>query len=111
LRRAKYFSPSLGGRTSPETVSPVLRGDVDVVRTGEVVVIHRTEESEAVRKDLQDAGAGDDAVFLGLGLQDGKNQVLSSHAAGARNFQLVGQLCQFTDRLSLDIFDVHFRFL
>ena len=92
LEEGEVLLPLLGGpdlagnripRPQTETAD-LRRGDVDVVRAREVVVIDRAEKSETVREDLQDAGTGDDAVFLGLGLQDGENQVLSSHAAGAR---------------------------
>ena len=118
LEEGEILLPFLGGTDlagngvpRPQAEAPDLRGgDVDVVRTGEVVVIHRAEESEAVRQDLENSGPGDHAVFLGLGLQDGKNQILPSHAAGARDVEVLGQFCQFTDRLSFDIFDVHFRF-
>ena len=100
------------GIPRPQAEPPDLRrGDVDVVRTGEVVVIHGTEESEAVGQDFQHAGAGDNAVFLRLRLQNRENQVLTAHAAGARYLQFLGQLCQLTDRLPLDVFDVHVRIL
>jgi hypothetical protein len=48
-----------------------LRGrDVDVVRAGQVVVLGRAEEAEAFGQHLEDAFAEEQAVLLGLLLDD-----------------------------------------
>src|SRR4029077_8690860 len=46
------------------------RGDVDVVRAGEIVVIRRPQKAETVREDLEDSLAVHEAVLFGLRPQD-----------------------------------------
>ena len=95
LISAKYFSPSWGGRIWPLMVSPVLqvevadlRGrDVDVVGAGQIVVVGRAQEAEAVGQDFQHAFGEDVAFFFALGLQDLEDQVLLAEAAGAGKLQ------------------------
>jgi len=66
------------------------RGDVDVVRTREVVVIGRPEEAETVRQGLQHPLPEDHAVLLGLGIEDGEDQVLLTQAGRALDVESLG---------------------
>ena len=77
------------------------RRDVDVVGPRQIVVVLGPEEPEAVRQDLQDAAAGDDAVLLHLGLQDGEDELLLAHPRGAFHVQVPGQGGQVVDLLVL----------
>ncbi len=70
------------------------RGDVNVVRPRQVVVIRATEEPETVLQDLQDALVGDHPGIAGLGLQDFGDELLLAQAGDGARFQLFGHLDQ-----------------
>ncbi len=78
LTSAKYFSPSCGrtdlsadGVAGFQVELADLRGrDINVVGTGQVVVIGRAQESVAVGQDFEDAFGEDVAFFFALGLED-----------------------------------------
>ena len=61
--------------------------NVDVIRTGQVVVVGGAKESIAVRQDFEDTFCKDVSFFFALGLQDLEDKVLLAEAAGAREFQ------------------------
>ncbi len=71
--------------------------DVDVVGPGQVVVLRRAQEAEAVGQALEHPFGEDQAVFLRLGAQDLEDQLLLAHAAGAGDVQLLGDLGQVGD--------------
>src|SRR5207237_7857842 len=60
------------------------RRHVDVVRTGEVVVARRAEETEAVRQRLEHSLREQVAALLGARLQDLENELLLAHARRTR---------------------------
>ncbi len=65
------------------------RRDVDIVRPRQVVVVRGAEESKAVGKAFEHALGEDQAVLLGLRLQDLEDQFLLAQAGGpttARSF-------------------------
>src|SRR5262249_29176779 len=65
-----------------------LRGrDVNVVRSGQVVVIGRAEEAISVRQDFQHTLGKDVPLFFALRLQDLEDEVLLSEPAGARQIK------------------------
>src|SRR5574341_153465 len=102
--------PDLAGdRVAGADVEPpdLRRRDVNVVRAGQVVVVRRPEEAEAVGQDLEHAFAEDHAVLFGLRLEDREDQLLLSHAAGALDLQLVGHIGQFGDVFPLQFYEVH----
>jgi hypothetical protein len=57
-------------------------GDVDVIGTGQIVVIGRAEESVAIGQDFENAIGEDVSFFFALGLKDFEDQVLFAEAAG-----------------------------
>ena len=73
------------------------RRDVDVVGAGQVVVVGRAQEAEAVGQRLEHAFREDEAALLGARAQDLEDQLLLAHAGGARHFQLLGDLRQLGD--------------
>src|SRR3984893_5626785 len=74
------------GVSGAQVEFPDLRGrDVDVIRSGKVVVLRRAEKAEAIRKAFQYAFGEDQPALFGLGAQDLKNQFLLAHTAGASN--------------------------
>ena len=75
------------------------RRNVNVVGTGQVVVIGRAEEAVAVGQDFQHAFGEDVAFFFALGLQDLEDQVLLAQAAGAGQIEVPGDLGQLGDVL------------
>ena len=61
-----------------------LRGrDVDVVGAGQVVVLGRAQEAEAVGQALEHAFGEDQAALFGLRLQDLEDQLLLAQSGGA----------------------------
>ena len=92
----------MGGRIWPLMVSPVRRSkrricagrDVDVVGAGQVVVLGRAQEAEAVGQALQHAFGEDQAALFGLGLQDLEDQFLLAQAGGAGDVHVLGHLVE-----------------
>ncbi|CNU18297.1 Uncharacterised protein [Salmonella enterica subsp. enterica serovar Bovismorbificans] len=54
-------------------------GNVDIIRTGEVGAVCRTEETKSILQYLQHTVAKDIFATLCVLLQDGKNNVLLAH--------------------------------
>src|SRR6185436_9277907 len=82
------------------------RGDVDVVRTGEVVVLRRTQEAEAVREALEHPLGEDEAALLGLRLEHLEDQLLLAHPRRAFDAQVLADLGQLGDVHLLERADV-----
>ena len=84
-----------------------LRGrDVDVVRAGQVVVLGRAQEAEAVGQAFQHAFGEDQARLLGLRLEDREDQVLLAHAGGVLDAVLLGELGEIGELHLLEHADV-----
>ncbi len=84
-----------------------LRGrDVDVVRAGQVVVVRRAQEAEAVGQALEHALGEDQAALLGLRLQDLEDQLLLAQRRGALDAQVLRHLHELVDRHLLERPDV-----
>ena len=73
---------------------------------GQVVVVGGAQEAEAVGQDLEHALAVDEAVLLGLRLQDGEDQLLLAHVRGALDAEALGDLRQLADLLLLQHLEV-----
>ncbi len=85
---------------SAETEAANLRrGNVYVVRTGQVVVIRGTEEAEAIGQAFKHAISVDMLIFIGLLLKNGEDQILLAHSTGVLNAQFLGKLDQIADFL------------
>src|SRR4030095_12736881 len=77
---------------------PDLRGrHVDVVRAGQVVVIGRAQEAEAVRERLEHTFREDVAALLGAHAEDLEDQLLLAHAGCTGDLELFGDLRQGGD--------------
>ena len=63
------------------------RRHVDVVRTGQVVVVRRPEKTESILQDLENTAAPQFAVLVCLFLEDGKNEFLLGHIAVALDIE------------------------
>ena len=100
-----------GNRVPRPKVEPpdLRRRDVDVIRTGKVVVVRRPEESEPVRQDLEDALAEDHAVLLGLGLKNGEYKLLFSQTGRAFDAQVFRDLSQLGDIFLFQFNKIHQR--
>src|SRR5262249_40160920 len=92
---AKIEAPDLGRR------------DVDVVRPGQIVVVRRSQESETVGKNLENALGEDEAVLLRLRLEDLEDQLLLSQAAHVLDVQITGDDVEVRDALFLQFGKVH----
>ena len=64
---------------------------------GQVVVVGRAQEAEAVGQHLEHAFREDEAALLGARLQDLEDQLLLAHAGRARHVELLGDLRQRAD--------------
>src|SRR5258705_6926 len=97
-----------GDRVAGAEVEPLdlRRRDVDVVRTREIVVVRGTEESVSLGEDLQDPFREDQAVLLGLSLENLEDQLLLSETAGSLHVEGVRKLHQLGNRLALELDDV-----
>ena len=73
------------------------RRDVDVVGPGEVVVVGRAQEAEAVGQHLEHALGEDEAGLGGAGAQDLEDQLLLAHAGGAGDLVLARDLGEGRD--------------
>jgi murein L,D-transpeptidase YcbB/YkuD len=85
-----------------------LRGrDVDVVGTGQVVVGRRTQEAVALGQDLQHPLGEDQAVLLGLGLEDLEDELLLAQPAGALDLEFLGEAQQLGHGADLELLQLH----
>ena len=92
LRRANLAGDGVAGA---QVELPDLRWrDVDIVRTGQIVVLRRAEKAEAVRQAFQNALGENQAVLFRLRAEDLEDQLLLAHAGGAGDVQLLGDLRQ-----------------
>ncbi len=82
------------------------RRHVDVVGPGQVVVVGRAQEAEAVGQHLEDAFGEDEAALLGLRLEDLEDQLLLAHAGRAGDGEVLGDLRELLDALVLQLGDV-----
>ena len=82
------------------------RRDVDVVGAGQVVVVGRAQEAEAVGQHLEHAFREDEAALLGLRLEDLEDQLLLAHAGRAGDVQVLGDLRELLDAHVLQLGDV-----
>ncbi len=82
------------------------RRHVDVVRAGQVVVVGRAQEAEAVGQHFEHAFREDEAALLGLRLENLEDQILLAHAGGADDAPLLGDLRQLLDAQILEVGDL-----
>ena len=82
------------------------RRDVDVVGAGQVVVVRRAQEAEAVGQHFEHAFGEDEAALLGLRLEDLEDQLLLAHAGRAGDVQVLGDLRELLDAHVLQLVDV-----
>jgi len=73
------------------------RGDVDIVRAGQVVVIGRAQEAVAIGQDFEDAFGEDMALFFALRLENLEDEVLFAETAGACDIEAAGKFAKFGD--------------
>src|SRR5919107_189110 len=73
------------------------RADVDVVGAGQVVVLGRAQEAEAVGQGFEYALGEDEAALLGLRGEDFEDELLLAHAGRAGHVEVFGDLSQLGD--------------
>ena len=86
-----------------------LRRDVDVVGAGQVVVLGRAQEAEAVGQAFEHAFGEDEAALFGLGLQDFEDQFLLAQAGGAGDVHVLGDLVELLNAHVLQLDQVERR--
>ena len=75
-----------------------LRGrNINVIRTGQVVVIGGAEKAIAIRQDFQNTFGKNMAFFFALSLEDLEDEVLLAQAAGAGQLEGPSNFCQLGD--------------
>src|ERR1035438_614055 len=82
FRRANL--PRDGVTGTQVKLADLRRGDIDVVRAGEIVVFGGAQETETIGEALEDAFGEDQTVLFGLGSEDLKDQLLLSQALRGR---------------------------
>ncbi len=84
-----------------------LRGrNVNVVGAGQVVVLGRAQEAEAVGQAFEHAFGEDQAALFGLRLQDLEDQLLLAQAGGAWHAHVLGDLVQVLDAHVLELHQI-----
>ena len=83
------------------------RRNVDVVRTGEIVVIGRAKKAVAVGENLKNSLGKDVTFFFALRLKDLEDEILLAKAAGTRDFQGTRNTAQFGYVLFFQFSDGH----
>src|SRR6185369_689114 len=104
LRRTNLAGDGIAGLQVE--LANLRRRDVDVVRSGQIVVVGRAQEAEAVRQHLEDALGKDEAALLGLRFQDLKDQILLPHASRAGDGEILRDLGELLNAHVLQIGDV-----
>src|SRR3989442_1764028 len=105
LRRADLAGDRIAGA---QVEAPDLRRrDVDIVRSGQVVVVRSPQGSESIRQDFQEAFRVDSPHLLGLRLEDLEDQLLLAQPAHALDVELAGDGVEVGDRLFLELRQVH----
>ena len=87
-------------RTKPEAADLTWR-DIDVVGTREVIIVRGSQKTEAVRQSLKHPLSVDVSIFLGLGLKDGKDQLLPAHISRTFNTEVLSNKRQLGDFFAL----------
>jgi hypothetical protein len=98
---------ALHGVAGAEVEAANLRGgDVDVVRAGEVVVIRRAKEAEAVGEALQHPVGLHLALAGGVGLEEREDELLLAQARGVFDVELARHGDELGHRLLLQFAEV-----
>ena len=105
LRRADLAADGVA-RVQVE-LADLRRRDVDVVGTGEVVVVGRAQEAEAVRQHLEHALGEEHAALLGPAAQDLEDQILLAQPGGAGDVEVLGHLRELLHAHFLERGQVH----
>ena len=105
LRRTDQAGDRIAG--AQIEAANLARGDVDVVRTGEIARVGRAQEAEAVLQDLEHAVAVDVLALAGVRLEHAENDVLLARAAHVLEAHGLGQLDQIADRTLLELRQIH----
>ena len=82
------------------------RGNVDVVRSGKVVVLGCAQEPETVRQTLQNTFGKYESAFFGLRLKDFEDEVLLAHAGCAADSEILRDFRKTGDVHLLELGDV-----
>ena len=83
------------------------RRDIDVVGTGEIVVVGRAEKTVAVGEDFEDTLSEDVSLFFALRLEYFEDEVLFAESAGALDVEAARELAEFGDALFFQFGDGH----
>ena len=106
LRAADVAFDGVAGAKSE--AADLRRRDVDIVRARQIVGIRRTQKSEAVGENLDDAFA-DNVGFLDRELlENGEHQLLLAHGAGVFDPFLFRERDELGRRLGFEVLKFHF---
>src|SRR5215467_10924322 len=102
--------PHLAGDSVPGAqveLADLRWGNVNIIRTRQIVVVGGTKKAETVRQRFQDAFTEDEAALFGLRLQDLEDQLLLPHSGSSLDVKVFGNLRQRGDVHLLQLRDVH----
>ena len=83
------------------------RGNVNIVRPRQIVVVGCAQKTKSIRKDFKGSFTIDLTIFFKLGLKQGKNEFLFSQAGSPVNVKFFGHLSQFADSFVFKFGYVH----
>ena len=83
------------------------RGDVNVVGSGKVIIVGRTQEAEAIGQAFENAFPEDTSIFRRLALQKRENKLLFTEAGASFDIELFGELNKLYHRLLLQLSKMH----
>src|SRR5437667_2163791 len=95
IARAEVESSDLGRR------------NVNIVRSGQVVIVRGPQESKPIGQNLQNARGEDETVLLRLRLEDLEDQLLLAQPAHVLDVQVASDHVQVRDALFLQLGEVH----
>src|SRR5207253_6073201 len=84
------------------------RGNVDVVGTGQVVVVRRAEEAVAIGEDFEYSLGKDVALYFALSLENLEDEVLLAEPGGSGYVEAAGEFAQFGNAVLFQFGDCHF---
>ena len=88
----------------PESELPDhVRTDVDVVRSGQVIGLGRSHETETVLHDLENAFAENVPSLFGTRLQNAEHHIALAHDGRIGDFEFFGHCQQFGRAFSLQV--------
>ena len=83
------------------------RTDVNIIRTGQITRLGRSQEAIAVGKDFEDAGGEEETFLFCLFCKNLENQFVLGKAGDPFNFKLLGEFGESRHLQGLEFSNIH----